>query len=130
MADPPQVPRTQTVETHAHQQVGCVLRVLEGEDAGKSLDLPEGRAVVGTRDDCELRLTDPTVSGRHVEVAITPAGLRVRDLESRNGTFYLDGRLNDATLPVGAVVRLGRTRLALASRQPAAGPLYSDATSY
>jgi uncharacterized glyoxalase superfamily protein PhnB len=59
-------------------------------EAGATFDLREGRAVVGTREDCQLRLTDPSVSGHHVQIEVTQDGLLVTELGSTNGTLYLD----------------------------------------
>ena len=47
--------------------------------------------VVGRDPSCDLVLTDPSVSGRHVQVRLTPsASLEFTDLNSRNGTS-IDG---------------------------------------
>jgi transcriptional regulator with GAF, ATPase, and Fis domain len=54
----------------------------------------------------------------------------VSDLASKNGTFYLGTRIQRAVLQVGAVLRVGQTRILLASRQPPAGPGYADRQSY
>ena len=59
---------------------GCVVRVVDGPDQGTNRDLPRGALVVGTSADCDLTLTDTAVSGRHLQIQVTPAGLEVRDL--------------------------------------------------
>ncbi len=65
-----------------------VIRVSEGPDAGLSLTVEgEKKVAIGTSPDNELRLSDPTVSRYHLEVAPALGGIRVRDLGSLNGTF-------------------------------------------
>jgi len=109
---------------------GCVIRVTDGDDAGKEIELTAGAVTIGTRPECELSLADSTVSSRHVTVEAVADGILVTDLGSRNGTFYLGSRLEKAVLQHGAALRIGRTRLLLASRQPPAGPGTSDRQSY
>jgi two-component system, NtrC family, response regulator len=126
-----QIPRrTQTIEAQLPPAEGCLLRVVEGDDRGLELDLPSGEAIIGKDAGCGLRLADSTVSGRHLRVVIVRGGIEVTDLASRNGTFYLDTRLDRAIVPLGAVVRAGRTRIGFVSRQEGAGPGLSDRDRY
>jgi two-component system, NtrC family, response regulator GlrR len=84
-----------------------VLRVTEGPDAGKHVQLARGTLLVGTHEDCELQLTDPQVSRRHAEVQLMDDGLRVADLGSKNGTFAGGARIEAAVLAAGAKITLG-----------------------
>jgi two-component system, NtrC family, response regulator GlrR len=68
-----------TVQTF---RVVCVV----GPDAGREARSKDGRIIVGTAEDAELRLGDPTVSGYHLEIEATAEGLLVQDLRSKNGT--------------------------------------------
>ncbi len=121
---------TDAIEHEPSAHGGCLLKVIEGDDAGLEHDLPAGRVVVGTDPSCQLRLTDSTVSGQHLRVEVTPQGLAVTDLDSRNGTYYLDSKLERAVLSPGAVVKIGRSRIALASRQRPASKAYSHRDAY
>ncbi|MBK7857566.1 MAG: sigma 54-dependent Fis family transcriptional regulator [Archangiaceae bacterium] len=89
------------------------LLVLDGADAGKQLTVTQGTVLVGTHAECALVLTDPSVSRRHASLELLPGRVRVRDLESKNGTQYLGSSIRELEVPVGATVELGRTRLAL-----------------
>ncbi len=109
---------------------GCQLRVLEGPDQGASVEVGAMPVVVGTRADCGLRLSDHAVSGHHLSVVLQAEGLVVTDLQSKNGTHYLGTRIERAVVQIGAVLRVGQTRLLLASRQPPAGLGYSAASRY
>lgn len=68
------------------------LVVTEGPDAGQSAELTTWTALVGAAPAAVLVLTDDAASRYHAEVDLFAEGLRVRDLESTNGTFSHDGR--------------------------------------
>jgi S-DNA-T family DNA segregation ATPase FtsK/SpoIIIE len=91
------------------------LDVLAGPDSGHSAVLDRGRYVLGRGDDCELVVSDPTVSRRHVDievgldwtVTITPLG------GTENGVAVNDVPVEEPTAVVGDdVVTLGATRVA------------------
>ena len=66
--------------------------------------------VIGTDPGCDLVLSDPRVSRRHLEISLAgePAtGFLVRDLGSRNGTVFQGAALSEAILGAGATLRLG-----------------------
>src|SRR5687768_12379467 len=62
------------------------LEVVEGVDRGLQRDYAQLLIRVGTRNDSDLLLHDPTVSRSHLELHGTTAGLLAIDLGSRNGT--------------------------------------------
>ncbi|MFY0582752.1 sigma 54-interacting transcriptional regulator [Cystobacter fuscus] len=87
----------------------CQLVVIDGPDAGRAVALGSEPVRVGTREGCALRLSDPRVSGEHLEVWAEETGFGVRDLGSRNGTLYEGSRLGEARVRVGATFKLGRS---------------------
>ncbi len=89
------------------------LRVVQGPDRGRSFELDVGTRLVGTHQDADLRLSDPQVSRRHLEVAVVDDGVRVVDLGSKNGVFHGRTRIAHAVLPPGERVVLGGTTLLL-----------------
>lgn len=89
------------------------LLVLSGPDLGKELIVEAGTALVGAHSDCQLQLTDGAVSRRHLSVELLGVRVRVRDLGSKNGTRYQGARLSVLDLPLGAVVEVGGTQLAV-----------------
>jgi transcriptional regulator with GAF, ATPase, and Fis domain len=93
--------------------LGAVLRILDAPATPASFRLTGGKCRVGTDADCEIVVKDPTVSHVHVELELVPSGVRVHDLGSTNGTHYLDHRITDAVLVLGARVRLGNATLAI-----------------
>jgi DNA-binding NtrC family response regulator len=85
--------------------------VVEGPDRGTRLALNPLTIRVGTGDGCHLRLTDPTVSRLHFQLAPRSDGLRLTDVGSTNGTLVEGVRVRDADLLAGATVRIGATVL-------------------
>lgn len=97
------------------------LSVLEGPDRGLEVVVEQGTAVVGTSSSCEVKLSDATVSRRHLSIELRGNRLRVKDLGSSNGSRYQGARLDGADVPYGAVLAVGKTVLGLLPVQPAAG---------
>ena len=79
----------------------------------KSCRFAQGTITVGGASTCDLIIEDPSVSRRHVELELVPEGVLVRDLKSRNGTFYLDQRVERMVLAPGTSLRLGSTTIAI-----------------
>ena len=81
---------------------------------GRALDLIRpGKYVLGRSSRCDIQLPNTLefmeVSRHHCVLAVTPFGLRVRDLGSRNGTFINDkhiGQRPDGDFP-GATAESG-----------------------
>lgn len=80
---------------------------------GKSCRFDHGTVTIGGASTCDLVVDDPSVSRRHVELELVPEGVLVRDLKSRNGTFYLDQRVERMVLAPGTALRLGSTTIAI-----------------
>ncbi len=85
------------------------LVVLDGPDAGRTFDLPDGPAVVGRLSTNAVVLSDPRVSRKHFELARTPAGVHLTDLGSGNGTLVNGVAVQAADLRPGDRLRAGDT---------------------
>ena len=96
-------------------RVTAKLVVLSGPDEGLERPL-DGAVRVGSDPACRVPLTDPAVSRHHVEVRLAGGQIVVRDLGSRNGTFLGSTRIVEAAVPLGAVLTLGNTSLAIHPR--------------
>jgi hypothetical protein len=82
---------------------------LEGAMTGELLQV-KGKAVIGTAEDCQIRLFDAAISSRHAEIVVgAQARFRVNDLGSRNGTYVNDKQIASVELVDGDNIRLGRT---------------------
>jgi DNA-binding NtrC family response regulator len=87
--------------------------VSDGVDVEQSATLTEEGLVIGTSSKAGFRLKDPSVSRKHVELSAVADGIRVRDLESTNGTMIGGNRITEAVVPLGSVLVLGKTKLEL-----------------
>src|SRR4029079_18625494 len=86
------------------------LTVSEGPDAGKVLQIDDAahrQVLVGKRASCALRLTDASVSRRHVALELDDKGLVLRDLGSSNGTEVEGVTAREVVLRGGETIRLG-----------------------
>jgi DNA-binding NtrC family response regulator len=93
------------------------LFVLSGPDEGKQLELGvRRRYLIGKADDADLVLSDPGVSRQHLEVRVGDE-IVVRDLGSRNGSYFGGARFSEIAIGAGAVLTLGSTELRLQPSQ-------------
>jgi DNA-binding NtrC family response regulator len=101
---------TSTVQGKTAQRT-YLCKVTSGPSTGRQVALGARAIVIGADRTCDLVLDDPKVSRRHVEIRVQPEGLRVKDLESKNGT-YIDGvRITDAVTPGTTTIRVGDTAI-------------------
>ena len=89
---------------------GRYVLVEAGEDI-EQVKLAPGVTRVGRGYAADLRIEDQSVSRRHAILVSRPAGLRVLDDRSFNGTFVNGRRVSQADLQDGDVVVLGRVVL-------------------
>ncbi|MEA2352478.1 MAG: hypothetical protein QOG41_2598 [Thermoleophilaceae bacterium] len=75
--------------------------------------------VIGRDPDCNLVVTDPTVSRHHAELRRTGDGWVVADLGSSNGTRVNGWRVRRATVFLGDELMLGRHRIVLRAPEAA-----------
>jgi DNA-binding NtrC family response regulator len=95
----------------------AALRVVDGPDAGREVELGHRPMVIGTGPECDVVLSDRRVSSRHAEVVLRPAGYLLRDLGSRNGTRVAGGRVEGIYLVPGMRIGVGRSTLEVVDRQ-------------
>lgn len=92
------------------------LEVVEGPHKGQSLHLVKEVNRIGRMDWCELGLSaDPWVSNVHCECWLEEKGLRVHDLNSRNGIKINNIPVLDAYFVPGAQLQVGQSVLQLRS---------------
>jgi DNA-binding NtrC family response regulator len=90
------------------------IRVADGPDRGATMVLDgshASRLLVGQSPACDLRLSDPGVSRRHLAVETVEDKLRVLDLGSTNGTFIGSTRIVEAYVEGGESLRMASTTL-------------------
>ncbi len=82
---------------------------------------------IGAHQTCDLVLVDPQVSRKHAEVAITPEGIRVKDLGSTNGTWFQGTRIGEVVVSPGSTIRFGDSSIRIsATDAPSLPPSHRD----
>jgi DNA-binding NtrC family response regulator len=84
--------------------------VAGGPDQGKSTPI-DGTVTIGSDPDASLMLKDETVSRYHLELQARAEGVRVRDLQSTNGTFVSGARVDELFVVEETTLRVGKTVL-------------------
>lgn len=110
----------------AESAEGIAVTVTRGPDAGTRLVIDgshPGRVLVGTSAACALRLTDPSVSRRHLALEWDQGFLRVEDLDSTNGTRIGGALLGSARVDPHTELEIGGSVLSLATETGTAPPL-------
>ena len=72
-------------------------------------ELPSAGVVVGSQDGTDIKLGDPFVSRRHLKLMPTDLGVKVEDLDSRNGVFVGSQRIRNAEIQPPFQLRVGDT---------------------
>ena len=68
------------------------LRVTGGPDQGKQAVFAQRVVVIGTSADADFVLTDAATSREHIRITGDRVGYRLRDLDSKNGTWFAGSR--------------------------------------
>jgi transcriptional regulator with PAS, ATPase and Fis domain len=92
---------------------GAQVEVTSGPDAGAKMRVGAAGLVVGSGIGCDLRLGDPLVSRRHLELRAEAKGVRALDRGSLNGTHFAGARVGELLLTSDASLRVGATTLAV-----------------
>ncbi len=87
------------------------LMIVKGPDRGDTIAVEPRPRTVGSGAGCDVQLSDPAISRRHLEIQVGPEGVMVRDLGSTNGSFVQGARFNELTLGFGTEVTIGKTVL-------------------
>ena len=87
---------------------------LQGETPeGEKIAVSSTRRVftLGSNPECDLMVTDPTVSRLHARIIVDPRGHCIRDENSKNGVRVNGIRVREAWLPANCRLQLGRVEL-------------------
>ena len=90
------------------------VEVVKGVDAGSSVLVEAahpGRVLIGQGPTCDLVLTDPLASRRHVAISSRGGALLLTDLESTNGTLVNGVDVSEVYIRGGERIVIGETTL-------------------
>ncbi len=81
------------------------------DDMGVDYKLYEGRNIIGRNIDCQIAISDSTVSGEHATLLFRAGRYSLRDNQSTQGTFVNgeDIELEPCYLNDGDMIRIGQT---------------------
>jgi hypothetical protein len=87
-----------------------VLEVITGVGAGQRIAVREGQTLsIGRTSKSDVAIADDYMSGLHFAVENGPAGCRVLDRQSSNGTFLNESRVHEAMVASGDKIRAGQS---------------------
>jgi transcriptional regulator with GAF, ATPase, and Fis domain len=102
------------------------LVVVSGPDLGLEFEVGKPHVTGGRSIINDLVLQDKAVSGAHFEVLVRDDGYRLRDLDSRNGTFVGDVRVREVFLRPGMQFRIGQSEIRFQTLQDVVEIALSD----
>jgi pSer/pThr/pTyr-binding forkhead associated (FHA) protein len=113
------------------------LKVVNGSNSGRELNVAYDEFVVGRHEDCHLRPKSDSISRRHCVIRTREGRVFIEDLGSRNGTFIDNQRCQgEVEATNGSLLRIGRLEFVLIVEAeqvlpvpPAAGPQSVDGES-
>jgi DNA-binding NtrC family response regulator len=127
------VPNFPPLLLYSHPSTGELFRrrwfleVIDGSDQGTVAEIDHSPALIGAAPASALLITDDTVSRYHAEVEPFAEGVRLRDLDSTNGSFIGEDRVRDAFLENDEEFRVGRTTVRVrAEDESAASEIDTD----
>ncbi len=104
---------TIAIERVPRAPLGVIVRAVDTPTEPALVRLHRGALTVGAGNAAGLIVAHPTVSRMHAELTLCEEGVRVRDLQSRNGTFYLGQRFDTMVLAPGSRIVLGSVHVAI-----------------
>ncbi|HWE25601.1 MAG TPA: FHA domain-containing protein [Myxococcales bacterium] len=83
------------------------LVALNGQHKGEDFRLRVGKNVLGTAADCDVVLTDKKISRKHATIRYEGGEFQIADLDSSNGTFVNEEKVQKHDLIDNDIVKLG-----------------------
>ena len=80
---------------------------LNGQHKGEDFRLRTGKNVLGTAADCDIVLTDKKISRKHATLRYEGGEFQIADLDSSNGTFVNDEKVQKHDLIDNDIIKLG-----------------------
>lgn len=118
-----------TVSASGGRPAVATVYVVHGPDAGKQFPLGAGTSFLGRDRGCEVRLSDPLVSKRHLRLNISNI-VEFIDENSANGTLLEGDPVQRAVLRSHDVVQVGDTQFRVVLYQAQASAGATDTSSH
>ncbi len=85
--------------------------IYQDGDTPQTYTFASGEVVIGRSPECQIVLRDFGISRMHAKVVVESSGVRIFDLESKNGTQVNGVQVMDATLRDGDRILLGKFQI-------------------
>ncbi len=92
------------------------LQVIDGAQRGEKFDLPRDGITLGRAPDNHIVLKDPSVSSHHARIDFYQGKHFLSDLQSSNGTFVNNSRVEQTQLKHKDLIIMGGTRMLMSSQ--------------
>lgn len=83
------------------------LVLFKKDGSQKAFSLPSDLTVIGRRHDCDLCIPLKVISRKHCQLSQNNEAIKIRDLDSKVGTFVNGKRISDATVRAGDYITVG-----------------------
>ena len=83
------------------------LVLFKKDGSQKAFTVASDNTIIGRRHDCDLCIPLTVVSKRHCQLNLNKEAVKIRDLDSRNGTFLNGKRIDETTVKAGDYIRIG-----------------------
>src|SRR5438552_2483674 len=93
--------------TDKNREVCGWMVALNGQHKGEDFRLRVGKNVIGTAADCDITLTDKKISRKHATIRYEGGEFQIADLDSSNGTFVNDEKVQKHDLIDNDILKLG-----------------------
>ncbi len=97
----------QFLEADTAEQSGCLVRIYPAEGIGEVFELGNAGLTLGRDSNCDIQLEDDSVSRRHAKIEPCPGGHTLIDLDSTNGVYIGQFRVDRQRLKADDRIRLG-----------------------
>ncbi len=92
------------------------VRIKNGPAKGSNFDIAEEPLSIGREPTCGIQILDKGASRSHAEIFRIGEMCFIRDLDSRNGTYVNDGKIEEELLREGDRIQIGATILVFESQ--------------
>jgi hypothetical protein len=93
--------------TDKNREVCGWMVALNGQHKGEDFRLRIGKNVIGTAADCDIVLTDKKISRKHATIRFEGGEFQIADLDSSNGCFVNDEKIQKHDLIDNDMIKLG-----------------------
>lgn len=93
--------------TDKSREVCGWLVALNGQHKGEDFRLRVGKNVIGTAADCDVVLSDKKLSRKHATIRFEGGEFQIADLDSSNGCFVNDEKIQKHDLIDNDIIKLG-----------------------